>query len=290
MGIVRRKRMGNKLKITIMVVVILVLAACGGDKEELMSIGEETITERDYIEQLNKYVPSDEKQALILEKVTKEYTNKDELDKEYKKAIKNTENMENEGISKEEKDFIKDRLEVELGLKEAYKKAGLVNDEEIEKEFGEGKKEYSLSVVVYEEGKTNKAKLKEVLKEGKEKEKELKELDKEIDYSEGIKFNEYTVPKEFEEVINKKKGFIGERSVEGTEFMYKIEEVTELKQEEVNKEIVNKIGVEKIEGVPDLIDKLEKEGEIKVSKEMREYLDLDKDKVNKGEIKNDNEG
>lgn len=273
--------MRNVLKGSLIMALILVLAACGSKDTVLMTTDDLKFTEKDYLKIINDEIYVEERRAIVLEKIAKGIKDDKQVEEIYQRELKRFEEvMDEEEFEEDDTNYIREQAELEAGLLAVYNDTGLITTEDIEKEYGEKSHVYEVGILVVENDDKKHEKIaREVLdKKDADIGGEVEKYGDDIIYNVEM-FSDFDIPFEFEEVKGEKKGYVGEVVVEDTILLYKLEDVREIDYEDVRGSIIMKIAEEREIGYLEIFGALEEKGIVDISKELREYLELDVDKV-----------
>lgn len=261
-------------------VAVLILGGCES-ADTLMNVGDVDYTKDSYIEMLEDVVDVEDRRELFLEKITKSLVGTKEAEQVYQEGLRYMEQFArvDESLEKDTLEKLREQAGMIAGVIAVYLNAGIVTEEEINEEYGEGKNLYTIQAVTLEEGTDKVEEITRLLTGSKDLKQDLGNFGEGITYNEKITFNEYEVPSEFEQIRTKEVGYIGVEEVEGVTFVYKVEDVQKAEMDVVRNDIVLALGNAKGLDSIYILDKLEKQGVITISKKMREYLELDADKV-----------
>lgn len=262
----------------------LMLASCGVKPVELVTTDTTTITDKDYLKLLNNEIPVDDRREIVLSRIVLDLADKDEIENLYNKMVDYEESFyEESGLTDADKEYIRGQAELLVGLYTVYNDLGVITEKDLKTEYNDGVMQYEIMEVNYtveESEKDNKKdKVKEILKNSEDVLGDLDELGIEEYYTSELSVNKYTIPYEFEGVLGKEKGYVGSEEFGEVVVVYKVTDVNKKEFEDVKYDIFYKLIQEKQIDSTELIDKLEKKNKVKISKEMRELLDLDRDKV-----------
>ena len=125
-------------------------------------------------------------------------------------------------------------------------------------------------------------KLKKVIKDGKEEEikEKLEDIDIEIEYLHQESINHYTNNSDAEDILEVKKGDFFENNLEDYKVIAYVSDKGKVDLEDVKVDIVLEEGSEYIEETDKFLQHLHDKGVIQIKKDLREYLELDENKVN----------
>lgn len=265
----------------LVLVVGMLLSACGTQEDSLVEYGDKQFTKEDYINKLQENIYEDERQWLVLSEIIKMYEDKKLEDELYEKEmVEYASYYENEDdITDEDRELVRERVKTDVSFHKLYLDTGIVEKEDVEKEFGKGVQEYEVSVVTFlgEDTKVVGAIEKELGKDDYKKE-DIEGMGDEVFY-ESIRLRDYNMLEEFKDVTEQEVGYIGKGEYGDYMFVYKLKGVQELTYEEVEHDLVLELGMKEVENEGMLLRVLDEQGKIKISKEMREFLELDKTEV-----------
>ena len=265
-------------------ILILLLAGCGGEDKVLMEMeGEDEFTESDYIDMMSEIVTTEQKRGMVLDHVVKQLATEELSDKIYEQVIEYTSlfSGEEDNLTDEEKEMIRQQADLEAGLVELYKEAELFTEDEVKEEFGEGKKEYVVRSVSFEQAEDILDDVKKIM-ENEDSEvisEKLGEFDIYVSDSGNVPYNEYLLPVEFLDVMDEDTGFVGVKEVDPMVYVYKLEEVRDVEYEDIRKEIIFSLVQNEDLDYLGLIRSLEDKEKIKLTKELRDIIGIDEDLI-----------
>lgn len=257
------------------------LTACGGAGDYVLKIGDKEVTKDDYIKSLNNLTVLEDRQNLIMEEISKVYVDDAEVEKRYEKEIESYLNYigDDREITEEEKDGIREWVEIDVGIVGLYKELGIITDKILKENYEEGSKGYVITSATFSTEDISIKEVEKMFKDGKDVGEKITELGPAAYYDESVDYMESEIPYEIGDVIGKEKGFVGTQEYEGYGIVYILEDVKDLTFEEAEEGIIRKIVGETELGIADILEQLEDAGKIEVTKELREYLQLDDDMV-----------
>lgn len=276
--------MKNVIKGLLMGLVVVILAACGSKDTVLLSTDGNDLTEKDYFDILNEEVYIDERRAIVLEKVAEGLKDNKVVDEIYEKELERLGDVVDGEFTEDDTNYVKQQAELEAGLLAVYNDTGLITEEDVKKEYGEQSHVYEVGILVVDTDDEKHEKIARKILDKKDPDigKEVEDYEDDIVYNVEM-FSDFDLPFEFEEVKGEKKGFLGETVAEDSLLLYKLEDVREIDYEDVRGSIIMKLAEERDIGYIEIFNALEEKGLVKISKELREYLELDVDKVQDGE-------
>src|SRR5699024_3442659 len=268
-------------RIVIVIGILLTLVGCKEGGEELGMIGEDTFTETDYIETVVGGLDEETLQVMYVDKVLEEYSDKETEDAIYKDYIKDYENTSEEEIDEETKDEFKRIARQDAGTVNVLKEVGYVTEKEIDKKYEESKYAYGVNVSVIEGDKVDAEKVREIMKDSDNAEKEVNSLGEEVEYFEDYIYTDFSTPEGFPTLKGTEEEdiIIQKNEEEGITYVLEVVTKEEVKQEEIEYDIILNLGNDVVGTVDELILVLEDKGLITMNKDLREYLGIDRNRA-----------
>lgn len=260
---------------------LLVLTACSNEESVLGTVKEEDYTLKDYTEDINDNLPSDMKQQIYLEKVMDKLASKEKTKElvDYYLTTMEKDNPERfETLTDEEKQMIEDGAAYQAGVMEALKQTGVITDKILDEAYKDNNKQATVDVVWLLENK-DAEEIEKVLKSDSDtKQEDIESIDDTAYIQIGTKYNAFTVQESFEEILDSKADdIISKETEEGYVVIY-VNKIEEMEKEDLESDMILSLGGEELTDMPHFIGLLEENKVITLTKDLREYLQIDEEK------------
>jgi len=277
----------NKVKVFLVgLLAVVILAACGSKEsgDTIGKIGDKDITGTDFIEMFEENLDADDIQSIYLSEILNEYENKD-YEKLFMESYR-TEALQATGeeMDEEDEEYYKEVAKQDASMAELLLKSNIVTKEDIDKTYKENNQAYLVDVLTYEEGIEGADDLLDIAeKDTEDIKKKVEDYENGVEFFDGMLYTELNKPERFPDKEELKEGEILVQDHEGVTFIIKVNKVMDLKKEEIEPHIILDMLNDKVGSFGELLDKLDKEGSIELSKELRGYLKVDEYKLEEGE-------
>src|SRR5699024_2216430 len=266
----------NKVKVFLVgLLAVVILAACGSKEsgDTIGKIGDKNLTGNDFIEMFEENLDADDIQSIYLSEILNEYENKD-YEKLFMESYR-TEALQATGeeMDEEDEEYYKEVAKQDASMAELLLKSNIVTKEDIDKTYKENNQAYLVDVLTYEEGIEGADDLLDIAeKDTEDIKKKVEDYENGVEFFDGMLYTELNKPERFPDKEELKEGEILVQDHEGVTFIIKVNKVMDLKKEEIEPHIILDMLNDKVGSFGELLDKLDKEGSIELSKELRGYL------------------
>jgi len=268
-------------KWVVTLVFVIVLVGCSQDVEEIGKVGDDTYTNKDFIEALVEGLDEETLQLLYVRSVLGEYSDKETEEEIYEDYIRDFENASEEKLDEATKQEFKEMAKQDAGTVKVLKDLEYVTDKDIDEKYKDNQHAYGINVVIIAGDEIDAEKVKGILQDSGDAEQEVNSLGDNVEYFGDVIYTDFTSPEGFPMLKGNEEGDIIVEKDEEEGITYVIEMVVkeEVKREEVEYEIILSMGNEVVGTVDEFILDLEDEGFITMDKDLREYLGIDRNRA-----------